>query len=307
MANADLHLHSSASDGRYPPREVLRRAHGVGLTAVALTDHDTVAGNAEAEKEARRLQLRFLPGCEISVSHQGMDLHLLAYFFAPPNERLQAMLAQIRAGRETRITAMLAKLKVAGMELSHADIVAEARGSSSLGRVHVARALLNAGLVASFGEAFQRLIGAGGPAYVPKLTPDPAEIIAAVWASRGVPVIAHPGSYGLEDPAGFFADWDIGGIEVGHPSHALEIRRLLGAWAQRDQLPATAGSDWHGTEDPAAYIGSCGVDEDVIDQLRARVRSDSAPPQARAEALEYPAREVDQPTPPSGEGRQRRR
>lgn len=307
MPSADLHLHSSASDGRYPPREVMRRAHGVGLTAVALTDHDSVAGLPEAEQEARRLQIRFLPGCEISVTHRGKDLHLLAYFFGPPSSRMQAILADIRASRGERIHQMIAKLQAAGVGLTHADVVAEARGSASLGRVHVARALVSKGRVAGFGEAFQRLIGVGGPAYVPKVTPDPAEIIAAIWASQGVPVIAHPGLYGLEDPAGFFADWDIGGIEVCHPSHALEIRRLLEAWAARDRLSATGGSDWHGTEDPGAYVGSCAVAEQVIDQLRARVRSGSAPCAERAEAIEYPAAEIGGGVPPAQEDRQRGR
>lgn len=278
MGSADLHLHSTASDGCFPPREVMRRAHGVGLAAVSLTDHDTVAGLAEAEHEARRLGLLFVPGCEISIEHRGLDIHLLAYFVDPHNQRLLRLLKDLHASREDRVCRMVRKIGRLGFRLQIEDVRAEASGSAAIGRPHVAQAMVRRGFVGSPGEAFELYIGTGRKAYVPKETPDARVVVGLVWSGGGVPVLAHPGLYGQEDPEEFFRDWELGGIETDHPSHHPEIRARLDQWARRRGIPATAGSDWHGSEGSRAYVGCRTVGLDVIDALRAlrRPAPDSA-------------------------------
>ncbi len=280
MGRADLHLHSTASDGRFSPREVVRRAHGAGLEAIALTDHDTISGLAAAGREARRLGIGFVPGCEISVEHQGIDVHLLAYFVDPESPRLRSLLEGLHQTRRERIGRMVERLVGLGLPLRPADVWAEAGRASSVGRLHVARALVTRGLVRSVGQVFRDYLGDGGPAYVPKATPSSEEILSLVWSTGGVPVVAHPGLYHVEDPEAFFASWELGGIEVGHPSHTPEMRLLLERWARDRNLAITGGSDWHGQEEEDAYIGCEWVSSDVIADLRRR-----RPPAGLAETL----------------------
>ncbi|MBM3318385.1 MAG: PHP domain-containing protein, partial [Candidatus Eisenbacteria bacterium] len=168
-ARADLHLHSDLSDGLFPPREVMRRAHGAGLLAAALTDHDTLAGLSEARVEALRLGFDFLPGCEISVAWEGFDLHILAYG-VEAGSPLGAELERMEAHRLERLRAMLARLARLGAPVSEQAVLDGARGCRAVGRQHLSRALVAGGWVSSREEAFGRFIGASAPAYVPKET-----------------------------------------------------------------------------------------------------------------------------------------
>jgi len=267
VSGADLHLHSTASDGRHPPREVMRRAFGCDLAAVALTDHDTVAGLPEAAAEARRLGLRFVPACELSVMAGQLDVHVLAYGIDPADAALRALLDRLRVAREERVREMIARLAALGLSVRLEDVLAEARGSHALGRAHVARALLRQGRVASLTEAFQSYVGDGRPACVLKRTPEPAEALRVIRAAGGAPVIAHPLLYRLSDPERFFAEWEIAGVEVDHPRHPAQARAALGAWVARRGLIATAGSDWHGEEDPDAYVGCRRCEVSVVERL----------------------------------------
>ena len=268
MTGADLHLHSTASDGRCAPREVMRRAFGCDLAAVALTDHDTLAGLSEAASEARRLGLRFVTGCELSVTTGSLDVHVLAYGIDPAHPGLQALLGRMQVAREERVREMIARLTALGLPLRWEDVLAEAHGSHALGRGHVARALRRQGRVTSLSEAFQTYIGDGRPACLAKRTPRPEEVLRVVRAAGGAPVIAHPLLYGLADPEAFFADWDAAGVEVDHPGHPAHLRAGLAAWVARRGLIATAGSDWHGEEAPEAYIGCRRCALSAVDQLR---------------------------------------
>ncbi len=272
MTGADLHLHSTVSDGRCAPREVMRRAFGCDLAAVALTDHDTVAGLPEARREARRLGLEFVPACELSVAAGAIDVHVLAYHIDAAHAGLTRLLAELRAAREQRIRAMLARLADLGVKLRLEEVLAEARGSQAIGRLHVARALCRRGWAASPSAAFQAYIGDGQPAYVPKSTPVPELVLRTVRAAGGAPVIAHPLLYGLEDPEAFFAGWDVAGVEVGHPGHPRQASAELAGWIGRRGLIATAGSDWHGEEEPDAYIGCRRCELAVVAHLRASRR-----------------------------------
>lgn len=270
MARADLHVHSTASDGLFPPREVLRRAHGASLCAVALTDHDTIDGLDEASREARSLRIDFLPGCEISIDHEGQDIHLLAYAIDQNNPRLTSLLRAIRDGREDRVREMVRRLNQLGVRISLDQVAAHAVCSRSLGRMHVARALVASGVVRTVDEAFRQWIGPNGDAYLRKSTPPAAEVLAAIHAAGGATVLGHPALYGPQDGETAFGSWDLDGIEVFHPAHRPDDVERLKAWAARANLIATGGSDWHGDERPEGYIGCVQVGVEVVTQLRGR-------------------------------------
>lgn len=272
MNPADLHLHSSASDGLFSPQEVVRRAYGAGLAGMALTDHDTLSGLAEAEREARRLALRFVPGCEISIAHREIDIHLLAYFVDPGHPVLLRLLGDMKQLRRERVQEMVRRLQRGGVGLSEEEVWVQAGSSCSVGRMHVARALVGSGHVPRLEDAFSRLIGVNNPAYVPKQTPPAREVLAAVWEAGAVPILAHPGSYGVGEPERLVDGWDLGGIEAFHPGHSARDEVSLVAWAARHDWVVTGGSDWHGENRPQAYLGCRGVGLEVLDALQRRRR-----------------------------------
>ena len=245
----DLHVHSSASDGTDPPAEVMRRAAQAGLDVVALTDHDTVAGHAEARAAAGPVTL--LPGMELSGRLDGRSLHLLAYLFDPDQPMLAAELARIRDDRVLRARAMVDKLADLGVDISWEQVAAIA-GQAVVGRPHIARAMAASGAIASPREAFTRdWIADGGRAYVDRYALDPARAIGLVRAAGGVAVLAHPRAgrdawVSAGQIAGLAAA-GLAGLEVFHPDQSDAERALLLALASDLSLVATGGSDDHGS------------------------------------------------------------
>lgn len=290
MRRVDLHIHSSASDGLFSPREVVRRAHGAGLEAMALTDHDTLAGLAEAAREAGRLRLGFVPGCEISIVQRDLDLHLLAYFVEPDSGALACLLGDMEERRRERVREMVRRLQAAGVRLTEDEVWVQAGGSRSVGRMHVARALVAAGHALTLEEAFGRFIGTDNPGYVPKRTPAAGEVLEAVWNSGGVPVLAHPGIYGVDDPDRLIAGWDLGGVEAFHPGHAARDEERFLAWAARRGWVVTGGSDWHGENRANGYIGCRGVDPSALDGLARKRRTAPARDQGQSAGRTDPER-----------------
>ncbi|MGH3202784.1 MAG: PHP domain-containing protein [Streptosporangiaceae bacterium] len=253
---ADLHVHSNASDGTDPPAEVMSRAARAGLDAVALTDHDTVAGHAQARR-ALPGSLTLVPGMELSCRLDGRSLHLLAYLFDPDDPELAAQTQRIRDDRVLRARAMVDRLIDLGVPVSWADVAAIA-GSAVIGRPHIARAMAASGAIAAPDQAFTReWIADGGRAYVDRYALEPARAIGLVRAAGGVAVVAHPradseggrgGGWVVTDEqiAGLAAA-GLAGVEVFHPDQPdAEQARLLGL--TRDLgLIATGGSDDHGS------------------------------------------------------------
>jgi hypothetical protein len=246
---ADLHVHSSASDGTDAPGEVMRRAALAGLDVVALTDHDTVAGHAQA-REALPQALTLLPGMELSCRLDGHSLHLLAYLFDPGEPELAGQTRRLREDRELRARAMVRRLADLGVAVTW-DQVAAIAGTGVVGRPHIARALVASGAIAEAGQAFTRdWIGEGGRAYVERYALDPVRAIGMVRAAGGVTVLAHPragrGWAVSDEQIAGLAAAGLAGVEVFHPDQ-LETERagLLGL--SRDLgLVATGGSDDHG-------------------------------------------------------------
>ncbi len=245
----DLHVHSSASDGTDPPAEVMRRAARAGLDVVALTDHDTVAGHAEARAAAGSVTL--VPGMELSCRLDDRSLHLLAYLFDPDQPRLAAELARIRDDRVLRARAMVDKLAGLGVDISWEQVAAIA-GQAVIGRPHIARAMAASGAIASPREAFTRdWIADGGRAYVGRYALDPARAIGLVRAAGGVAVLAHPragrDTWVSDEQITGLAAVGLAGLEVFHPDQSEAERARLLALASGLSLVATGGSDDHGS------------------------------------------------------------
>jgi predicted metal-dependent phosphoesterase TrpH len=246
---ADLHVHSNASDGTDPPAEVMRRAALAGLDVVALTDHDTVAGHAEARRAAGPVTL--LPGMELSARLDGRSLHMLAYRFDPDQPELAAELGRIRDDRVLRAQAMVRRLADLRVPITWDQVTAIA-GQAVVGRPHIARAMAASGAIASPRDAFTPdWIADGGRAYVGRYALDPVRAIGLVGAAGGVAVLAHPRAdrdtrVSDEQIAGLAAA-GLAGVEVFHPDQIDTERTGLLALAHDLGLVATGGSDDHGS------------------------------------------------------------
>ncbi len=214
----DLHLHSTASDGLLTPSEVVRSALEAGLVAIALTDHDTVAGVEEAQRAAQGTGLEVIPGVEINSEGEWGDLHFLGYYVDPHDRFLRERLEAMREARLGRARKMVRKLAQMGMPLDWEEVRALA-GGESVGRPHIARALLQRGYIASTQEAFDRYIGNDGPAYVPRLRLTPPEVIEAIHRAGGVAVLAHPAHSGVVDRIPEFVALGLQGVEAVSYTH----------------------------------------------------------------------------------------
>lgn len=270
---ADLHCHSSASDGTRPPAEVVARAAAAGLDALALTDHDTVAGIAAAAA-ALPPGLALISGMELSCRRDGHSVHLLGYLFDPGHPELAAQTRAIRQSRIERARAMVARLVELGVPVTW-EQVAGIAGDGVIGRPHIARAMIDAGVVSSLDEAFTpQWIGPGGRAHVRRYALDPADAIALVHEAGGVTVLAHPhavtrGWMVPDDLIAELARAGLDGVEVAHPDHDEAQRDQLRTVARRIGLAATGGSDDHGAL-TGDRIGCEATGQEDLDALLAR-------------------------------------
>ena len=278
-APVDLHTHSTASDGSLPPAAVVRLAAEAGLSAVALTDHDTVTGLAEAAAAAAEVGIDFLPGMEVTAAFpRPGTMHLLAYGFDVGHPALQALVDRLSQARSDRAGQIVARLNRLGLDVSLAEVEAEAAGGS-IGRPHVARVLVRRGLATTHRDAFDRLLGSGGAAWVDTAPVDAEGVIAAVNAAGGLVSLAHPRQLRRRDFAQLrsmieeLADQGMGGLETLHSTHDLDTVHQLTRLADRLGLVPTGGSDYHGPHKPWVKLGSAGgrpVLRSVYDQIAVR-------------------------------------
>ena len=277
----DLHTHTTVSDGTLSPTALVELAAKVGLAAIAITDHDHLGALPEARRAGDRLGVEIVAGVELSVSYGDADVHLLGYFVDPDEPRLAARLAQFRAVREERGRLIVEKLQALGVDIQMSDLPA----AQSVGRPHVAQALVAKGIVKSVDEAFQKWLGDGGPAYVEKAKMDGREAIALVHGAGGVAVLAHPGL--LSDKVRYralreLAAAGLDGVEVEHSRHSAEERRRLRDLAAELSLIETGGSDFHGENKPDVQLGygvggNVKVTTTTLDALRRRAGSPRPP------------------------------
>lgn len=266
--DADLHLHSTASDGTLPPAQVVALAAKRGLRALALTDHDTLDGLVEARRAAEAADLDFIDGVEMSCDVDGADIHVLAYFVDERNADFAGMLAGAKERRIARGRDMVTKLNALGVAITY-DAVAREAAKGAVGRPHVARALVAAKAVGSVDEAFYRYLRLGAAAYVPKVSLSSRDVIDLTRRAGGAAVLAHPGLYRGEGLIQRLASEGIAGLEVWHSKHSDEQMRRFEELARELRLVPTGGSDFH---DPAAgdiLPGTEGVPLATIDRLRA--------------------------------------
>lgn len=265
----DLHAHSTASDGSRRPADVADAARAAGLCAVALTDHDTVAGLEEAEAAARQHGLRLVAGVELSAVEGNAETHILGLHIterAPLEHRLVA----VREMRMTRAARIVERLNALGMPVTMDAVLREAAGGA-VGRPHVARALIAGGWALDFREAFDRYLGNNRPAFVPKDRLPIAEAIALIHDAGGLAVLAHPGAHLTHERLAALVADGLDGIEVLHPSHSWDDSQRLDALASEFSLVRSGGSDWHGAEDGARTLGTMRVPALWLAEQDARV------------------------------------
>jgi predicted metal-dependent phosphoesterase TrpH len=262
----DLHVHSTASDGRLSPAAVVERAAAAGLGAVGLTDHDTLAGVAEAIAAGGRLGIRVVPGCEFSAAAPWGEMHVLGYFLPAESPELEAFLARCRADRVRRGREMVERLNRLGVDLRFEDVLRQA-GGGAVGRPHVARAIVSQGGAAHVGEAFDRYIGRGRPAFVEKVLPSFSEVAAVVHGARGLVSIAHLKDRGTRSFIERLKSEGLDAVETRHPSHDGEVRSRLTDIALRLGLLRSGGSDWHGDPEPGTTHGALGSQEVPLEWL----------------------------------------
>ncbi len=268
-AYVDLHSHSTASDGARSPAEVMALARAAGLAAIALTDHDTVAGIAEAEAAARGLGLRLVPGVELSAVEGEVETHLLGLHLSQPAE-IEAGLTALREMRRERAERMVARLNDLGVRITFDSVLDQAAGAA-IGRPHVARAMVQEGWATDLRDAFDRYLGNGRAAFVPKDKLSMGHAIAMIHRAGGLAVMAHPGHAGTRARIEALAAQGLDGVEVLHPSHGAEDIARLRAIADHLDLLPSGGSDWHGASDGPRTLGTMRVPEEWLARQDARV------------------------------------
>jgi len=282
----DLHSHSTASDGTFAPADVVRLAHQAGLVGLALTDHDTIAGLAEAAAAAESLGLAFLPGIEISAVPpiDNGTLHILGYGIDPANAVLTEMARQLIDARDNRNPQIIAALQKLGVDITMDEALAQAQGGV-LGRPHIAALLLKKGVVKSIKQAFDDYLGQGGKAYYDKERLAPRDAIRRIRAAGGVPVVAHPvqlratNDAQLERVLKDLVDLGLEGIAVLHSDHAPADVEKFERLAARYNLARTGGSDFHGTNKKDISLGLANgrrVPRDWMDELLRRTTAAAA-------------------------------
>lgn len=271
----DLHTHSTASDGSMSPAELVRHAKESGLAAVAVTDHDTVFGIAEAFEEGARVGIEVIAGIEIGVEFKP-EMHILGYFFGDNYLKIKSILDELRKNRDIRNPKIVAKLNELGFDITLEEVAEEAKGNV-VGRPHIAKVLMNKGYVGSVDEAFEKYLASGRPAYYIKDKLTPGKGIQEILKAGGIPVLAHPIHLGfglsqLDDLLGKLNSYGLKGVEVYYVDNSESDIFAHRQLAEKYNLVATGGSDFHGIFKPDIAIGrgrgNLKVTYDVLENLK---------------------------------------
>jgi 3',5'-nucleoside bisphosphate phosphatase len=243
----DLHMHTTASDGRSTPEELVQQAWDKGIRTMSVTDHDTMAAHPAAARAAAAIGMAFVPGIEITSVHGGKDVHMLAYFLPETTPGLQELLSGQRRQRVERGLEIASRLEKLGAPVDADEMMALASSSGkSLARPQIAQALIAAGHVATVAEAFDRFLGEDSPAYVPHTGVSPAEVVTLVVSGGGVPSLAHPGYRPKDEIVPGLVEAGLVGIEAYHSSHDAAATAHYLQMAETHGLLVTGGSDFHG-------------------------------------------------------------
>jgi len=264
MMEYDLHVHTNASDGLFSPPEIIDMAYKAGLKGIAITDHDTLEGLAQAQAYLgeKQIPMEFIPGVELNTEYKQTEIHILGYYIDYQQGKLVNYLAQIKKQRGARAEQMVEKLNNLGFDVSFAQVESLAQGDS-IGRPHIAMALIEKGYVSSVEEAFEKLLGQGKPAYVPRYKFLPQEAIALIKEAGGIAVLAHPGLVKEQRCVAEILKMGLDGIEVFYPQHTQEEIDYFLHLSRSNKLIITGGSDFHGIAESkkGKSLGLCGLDE----------------------------------------------
>ncbi len=269
---ADLHTHTRFSDGTFTPEELAGQARRVGLSAIALTDHDTMDGCQRMAEACAREGLEFIAGAELTAEENGVEVHILGYYLRSDHPRLRRELERFRKGRKDRIHEMSDRLGKLGVKLPAERVFAVAQCDYP-GRPHVARALVEEGVCRSPDEAFQRFLKFGRPGWAPKCRVPAADAIALIHEAGGVAVMAHPGLIRRDEFIPALADYGLDGLECFHSRHSRGQAHRYQEVANECRLLITGGSDCHGLSKGQPLIGTIKLAYARVEELRARAAS----------------------------------
>lgn len=270
----DLHLHTTCSDGKDSPEEIVHSALEACYTTISITDHDTVAGIPLALAAAEGTGLEVIPGIELSSVDGSDDIHVLGYYIDYTSPDFLRRIAFFKEKRAERAEMIVHNLNLLGLDIQIETVTRIAHGAP-VGRPHIAEALLSEELIDTYGEAFWRYIGSDGPAYVPKYKVKPAEAIDLIRSAGGVPVLAHPGLLDSNDLIIELAECGLVGLEAFHPLHPLEQQDYYEKLAHKYKLIPTGGSDWHGTGRSSNFkkLANCReVPQSTLDSMKAYLK-----------------------------------
>lgn len=270
-AFVDLHTHSTASDGTLSPEGVIAAAERSGLTALALTDHDTIDGVPVARAAGERAGIRVIAGVELSAFQDENEIHLLALHLSHL-DALEKRLSELRASRYTRAQKIVEKLNALGIPLTLEEVLQQSNGGA-VGRPHVARALIARGVVRDFRDAFTKYLGNAGSAFVPKEHLSIEDAIAIAHEAGGLAIWAHPGDGGRRERLEPLVAAGLDGLEIRHPSHSSEDVKRFQALADFFNLVPSGGSDWHGAPDGPRRLGIMNVPIEWLERQDERVAS----------------------------------
>jgi 3',5'-nucleoside bisphosphate phosphatase len=272
----DLHTHTNASDGRCSPADLVSRASAAGVRVLAVTDHDTIAACDAVGRACRANGIEFVPGIEVTAVREDADVHTLAYFFDLGSSHLGRFLDEQRRDRVSRVRLMVERLAGLGIQVDADAILQPAHDdpTKSAGRPWIARALVAAGYAATVGEAFERWLGRGRPAFVPRLGPTPERVIACVHDAGGIASIAHPGLLGHDEWLAPLAEQGLDAIEAYHSDHDEAVTAHYVATAEHLGLEISGGSDYHGDAfHGGRSIGSASLPFEAYERLKSRWRA----------------------------------
>ena len=264
---ADLHVHTNASDGLYTPNQLVKLAATKKLRAISITDHDAVRSINPAIKEAKSYNLEIIPGIELSTIDNQLDVHILGYFIDINNEKIKHYIRLFQEERVRRAKKIVDKLYNLGMKLN-IDFIMQKAGPGSIGRPHIADALMEEGYVLSYDEAFYKYLGNSKPAYVPKYKISPLEAIQLIHHAEGLSFIAHPGLEIATDKLVDYIKQGLDGIEILHPKHSqLKVNELY-QFAIRHELLVSGGSDCHGNRKGQEMLGLFNVPYQFVEDIK---------------------------------------
>jgi len=264
---ADLHLHTNFSDGTYSPEDLVVKALDNGLNCISLTDHDTVEGLERTISYGDKKGIEVIPGIEVSAQFDSVEVHILGYFIDYKSDFFLERLKELKLIRVERIYRIAEKLNNLGLNISAKDILSLAEGST-VGRLHVAKALLSKGFVNSIYEAFDKYIGDNGPAYVLGFRFTPKDAIDFIKKAKGIPVLAHPYVFNNDEIILEFIKSGLLGLEVYYPEHSQGEVNFYLNMAKEHNLLVTGGSDCHGSGKPKERIGSIKIPYRLVEELK---------------------------------------